>query len=172
MAQLDTARVVVRKDSVAQPLVHWAWTSPRDLVVDVEEGAGEQWAMLLLPGAVEDVWGGQNVDTLLAEWSTHPADHAGKLVVALQGLTTPGWLRASSLPDSVRVEGDTTVVWPQIAPGKVTLTFSSDENGDGEWTSTNPLGWQSAEPRSVLQKELEIRSNWDVELSVDFRQKP
>lgn len=172
MAQLDTARVVVRKDSVAQPLDQWAWTSPRDLVVDVEEGAGEHWAMLLLPGAVEDVWGAQNVDTLLAEWSTHPADHAGKLVVALQGLTTPGWLRTSSLPDSVRVEGDTTVVWPQIAPGKVTLTFSSDENGDGEWTSTNPLGWQSAEPRSVLQKELEIRSNWDVELSVDFRQKP
>jgi hypothetical protein len=83
-------------------------------------------------------------------------------------LKHPGWLVCEALADSVRVEADTAWVWQEMSPGKTSLHWTEDRNGDGLFNQANPLVWQPAEHMRVLKEGIEIRSNWDVEFRVDF----
>lgn len=172
LSNLDVSKTTFHRDSVLVSPGEVVWVSPRELAVSLEERADEQWQVLFVPGAVTDFSGQSNQDSLRFTWTTHAADHAGRLLVSLTGLTTPGWLGNVAQADSIYVQGDTTVVWAQMAPGKTSLTFSSDLNSDGDWGQTDPRNWTPAEPRRILQEAIDIRSNWDVEFVVDFNDVP
>lgn len=169
---LDTAQMLFYEDTIA--LENWrvdlrdfrslAWIWP--------ENPGQRFSMELLPAAVTDVWGRPNADTLRFEWTTHESDHAGNLMVDVQNLARPGWLGNTALKDSIYCTGDTLLIWSELSPGRTTLTFSVDENRDGQWGNTQPEDWRPAESRWILQEGIQIRSNWDVELSVDFSELP
>ena len=168
----DTARMLFYEDTVA--LENWRVALPdfRSLAWIWPEKPGQRFSMELLPAAVMDIWGRPNADTLRFEWATHESDHAGNLMVNVQNLARPGWLGNTALKDSIYCTGDTLLVWSELSPGRTTLTFSVDENCDGQWGNTQPEEWRPAESRWILQEGIQIRSNWDVELSVDFGELP
>jgi uncharacterized protein (DUF2141 family) len=132
------------------------------------EAPGEAWEVTVLPGGVEDVFGRTLTDTVRWSWETHPKEYAGALRIEVVGLKHPGWLVCEALADSVRVEADTAWVWQEMSPGKTSLHWTEDRNGDGLFNQANPLVWQPAEHMRVLKEGIEIRSNWDVEFRVDF----
>lgn len=172
LSDVDLSKWTFTRDSVQVVPEAMDWLSPREFDLTLNEGPDEQWRLICAPGAATDYMGAVNPDSLVLDWSTFAADHAGRLIVQVDGLTTQGWLGNTAAGDSLYLRRDTAVTWPQMKPGKTTLTFSSDRNGDKAWTQTDPERWAPAEPRRILQKDLEIRSNWDVEIVVDFSEMP
>lgn len=172
LSDVDLSLWTFSRDSVVVSPEGMSWVSPREFELTLNEGADERWQLICAPGGVADHKGMGNRDSLVLDWSTHPQDHAGRLMVRVDGLSTPGWLGNTATRDSVYVQRDTMLVWSEMMPGKTGLTFSSDRNGDRLWAQTNPEEWTPAEPRRVLQEGIDIRSNWDVEIVVDFSEMP
>ena len=91
-------------------------------------------------------------------------------------------LNTSDAPvyQAVKPAGASTVLIPFVNPGTYYARLTIDTNGDGKWTTGNPVPGAELQPEEVyyFAKKLDLKKNWDVEqtwivdeLAVDM-QKP
>ncbi len=72
------------------------------------------------------------------------------------------------------VKTDTTselgsVVFPWLEPGKYKLKVIFDTNDNGKWDTGKYLAGIQPEKVKFYQGEINVRANWDLELSWDLR---
>ncbi len=175
LASVDAAFWRVMEDTVLRALspndfaVSDAADGSNSVLIHTEERTGQRYEIRIFPGGVIGREGQSNQDTLLWKWSTWPEDHFGSLTLDIQGLAGAGWLRCfpkgkSSIDlDRIRCEGDTTIRWPKLLPGKYEVGFELDTNNDSIWQSMDPLNQQNPEPYFYLPTVLDVRSNWEME---------
>lgn len=140
----------------------------RKLMINCEWEENSKYKLFIKPGAVADIYGQTN-DTMRIEFSTQNEDYYGRILVTVNGGSYP--LILQILDQKSKIVGTCILNEPERAqfdfmpPGKYTLKAIYDKNGNGEWDTGNYLSHIQPEQVFINDKPIELRSNWDYEVS-------
>jgi len=164
----DTTRTVVR------PRIAIDSSTFRTFTVRTNWTAEAPYELVLLPGAVYDIFGLPNQDTIRQSFQAQARKDFGNLILTLNGL--------DSLEHYVvqLMDNDNVVLERQIAetteyqesfqllpPAEYTLRVVTDWNANGQWDTGDYANQRQPEP-IYLQKLEQLRANWDVEATVNL----
>ena len=127
-----------------------------------------KWALQLLPGALEDVYGLTN-DSSLTNLSLFTSDDLGLLDfrVNVEKLQSPAILQLLDTKNKVLASRSVTsepAVFENLAAGKYSIRLIADKNNDGKWNPGRFEGRLQAEDIYYYGGEINIRAGWDLEL--------
>ncbi|MFV8338464.1 Ig-like domain-containing protein [Flavobacterium sp. LB3P21] len=150
------------------------------LYFDFKKEPSENYTFELLPGALTDFFEKSN-DTLTYKLSTKSTADYGNLTVVLENIKEfPVIIELTNIKGDVLAteytEKNTTVEFNLIEPALYTLRVIYDTNKNKEWDSGNYLEKRQAEEVIYFSKEIDVRSNWDVnqifDLSIPYTPEP
>ncbi len=178
IGRIDTAQVRMLRDSVPHPFEVGMADDPFSLLVrtDLEDGA--KYSVELVAGAVRSIEGWP-CDTLKWQFTTHAADHYGKLFLDLSDATFEGdpviqlYKKGKEDGEPVRQlnPGDSrSIVIDRLEPGTYQLRLIDDRNRNGRYDPANYLAGRQPERVYNLNEEITVRSNWDLEISWSIEQ--
>jgi uncharacterized protein (DUF2141 family) len=168
----DTALWLLQVDSLPQskPEVRLDSLSPRKLLAKVPWKPEKKYRLTLFPGAVTDVWGVPNIDTLTLDLNVASEKRFSTLNLTVQNLK-PGSSYVLEFIDGKtvlekRIFTATTdsekMLFPGLESKPYTLRLIDDLNRNGRWDPGNYLERRQAE--TLRSKTLEpLRANWEVE---------
>ncbi len=138
-----------------------------EIIFDFQKKEEQKYALTALPGAFEDFYGTTN-DTITVGFSTRSYTDYGNLRVNLKSakrfplileiLTSDGTVKESAVST-----GEKILQFDAIEPNQYTLRIIYDDNGNGKWDTGNFIEKRQAEEIEYYPKEIDVRSNWDVE---------
>lgn len=171
LAEIDTSLIYLTRtiDSLEQAvdftLVRDAMSIRRFLIRS--DWAGEsQYGLLLLPGAVHDIYGSAN-DTLQMSFTTRPVDYYGNIKVQVEGNNFPVILQVLNDEEDIIREGyltqSGTIEFSYMTPGNYSLKAIHDLNGNRKWDTGNYLLKIQPERTFFYDIPDETRSSWDYE---------
>jgi len=174
LSSFDNSKIkLLNKDSVALDFKIKYVEFEQELVFDFKKEEDEKYTLELLPGAITDFYGTTN-DTLIQKTGTRTYADFGNLRVNLKNvnrfplivelLDSKGTVLASKFS-----EKETTVNFDLIDPLLYTIRVIYDDNGNGEWDTGNFLEKRQAEEIIYFPKQIDVRSNWDVDQEFDLR---
>ena len=130
----------------------------------------------IYPSAFYDIYGNQN-DTIITYFKTQKLDFYGKLLVNIKGLNpeeniivqliTAG-KKGEELITKKQINKDQIVEFEFLPPKEFMVKLVFDKNNNGKWDTGNYLTKVQPEPVVYYEKAVNIRSNWDVEISIDL----
>ncbi len=175
LAALDTARVLLLADTTRTPRrlqYRFEGAARRTLALEPEGGwrEGATCELVLLPGALTDVWGLTQKDTLRQSLRIRPRSEFGALTLTVAPLDTAMhyvlqlWQGEDRLVDTHTIHADSTWThrWPLLEPGTWRAILIEDRNADGRYTPGHYA--LRRQPERVLIRPLEeVRANWEVE---------
>ncbi|MFV8359083.1 Ig-like domain-containing protein [Flavobacterium sp. LS1P3] len=150
------------------------------LYFDFKKEPSENYTFELLSGALTDFFEKSN-DTLTYKLSTKSTADYGNLTVTLENVKQfPVIVELTNLKGDVLAteytEKNTTLEFNLIEPALYTLRAIYDTNKNKEWDSGNYLERRQAEEMIYFSKEIDVRSNWDVnqifDLSIPYTPEP
>jgi hypothetical protein len=125
------------------------------------------------PCAFRDIYQHTN-DTMLTRFSVQDKSFYGALNVVLTEVNTPVLVQLMNEKETVlrakHTESNGTLVFELLPPAKYKLKFVYDLNGNQKWDTGDYL--KRIQPEKVLyyQGEINIRSNWDLEVKQSLKQ--
>ena len=127
-----------------------------------------KYRLLLLPGAVSDIYGRTN-DTIDLKFNTQQADYYGRILVTMGGSSFPVILQVMDQKDRVIVSRHIwqpgQAVFDFLPPAGYRLKAIYDKNHNGKWDTGNYLEHRQPERVFFYDRPVELRSNWDVEVA-------
>jgi hypothetical protein len=150
--------IVIRADSL-QPyrgLVSAPWESASSYRIE------------LLPGAISSIYPLQH-DTLDVRFKTHDLEYYGQILLSMANVRDQVLVQLFSDKDMLEeriVEADGKYVFPFLAPKEYQFKFIHDLNRNGKWDTGNYLEKLQPEPVELLPISIEVRSNWDHDVSM------
>ncbi|MGZ9734554.1 Ig-like domain-containing protein [Flavobacterium sp. GNP002] len=150
------------------------------LYFDFKKETSENYTFELLPGALTDFFEKSN-DTLTYKLSTKSTADYGNLTVVLENIKEfPVIVELTNIKGDVLAteytEKNTTLEFNLIEPALYTLRAIYDTNKNKEWDSGNYLEKRQSEEVIYFSKEIDVRSNWDVnqifDLSIPYTPEP
>lgn len=177
VATFDTSKWHLNPDSV--PVRTFTVTSDsmglRTLRLQAQWQEGKAYRLTMLPGAVTDMFGTANADTLVRILVAPVEKQLGALNLTLQNLI-PGQVYVLQLLNGNALEEERifTAVIPEkrfafskLQPVTYTATLIGDQNGNGRWDPGDYFAHRQPEP--VFSRKLEpLRANWEVETTLDI----
>ena len=170
IGQVNATRIVTTVDSSILN-ADWIGQMPTMGIQLSHEAAvkpGVEVQVTLLPGCLERAGSLETFpqDTLSLAWSVLDRTELGEWQLSFEGVNCPGLLELSNTKgealDVVVVQKDTTLMWRDLRPGKVTATWWGDLDGDQVWRNVDVASWRTPEPLRELEP-VEIRPNWVLE---------
>lgn len=174
LAELNPERISFLQDTLPEPVPYtWVLDSvyPGRLRIDTRWQASAKYTLKILPGALTDLAGGSNTDTLLRNFTPDSPEKFGILRLRLTGLDS---LQAYVLQ---LVKGDEVVLRSQriirsssgyqveyagLPAGTYRAEIVLDANGNGRYDAGN--FFTGRQPETVRRFDLEeLRSNWEVD---------
>jgi len=134
------------------------------LGMDVAWESGMSYALTLYPGAVTSIFGDSN-DTIRVNFKSREKEYYGNLFVSVANVNGPVILILYSGDKVIRkksINSAGIVTFDYLAPQKYTVKFIHDRNNNGKWDTGKYLAGRQPEKVEWLSKELEVRSNWDL----------
>jgi hypothetical protein len=130
------------------------------------------YRLFIEPGAFTDIYGLCN-DTSDISFKTQSVDHYGRLILTLVNVDQDIIVQLLSEKDNVigirRQHESKPVEFPWLEPGKYKLKIIFDTNGNGKWDTGKYLSKLQPEKVQFYSGEVNIRENWDLELTWDLR---
>ena len=168
LLKFDKSKIaVLNKDSVAVAFDTEYDEFKQKLYLNFKKEELEKYKIRLMPGALTDFYEKQN-DTLTYRIATKNASDYGNLRVVLENakrfpiiveLTDKdGKVKATEYTDK-----NPTVEFLSLEPAKYTLRIIYDDNKNKVWDTGNYLEKLQSEEVIYFPKELDVRTNWDVE---------
>jgi uncharacterized protein (DUF2141 family) len=170
----DTARWILLSDTI--PLrsfdVQTDSLNPRRLLVNTRWTSDTRHDLYLLPGAVTDLWGISNTDTLQASFNVGSTKTLSTLIVELTGLNTGGSYILEVLDGEQVVErkafraaGNTQkCTFAGLPATAYTLRRTDDLNGNGRWDPGHYL--EKRQPEPIRTRPLEaLQAGWEVSVT-------
>ncbi len=175
IAQIDTNLLTLYADTsrtVVSPRVELDSTAIRTVGVRTGWIAEAPYELILLPGAVYDIFGLPNQDTIRQAFQVQPRKDFGNLLLTLSGLDSLEHYVVQLLNNNqIAVERQVaeTAEYQEsfrlLPPAEYTLKVITDWNANGKWDTGNYDARRQPEP-IYLQKLEQLRANWDVEATV------
>ncbi|MCK9203960.1 MAG: Ig-like domain-containing protein [Bacteroidales bacterium] len=170
IARWDFSRVLMIDDKDTIPAdIKFTDSIKRHLVVD-HKWQEEKTYTLLIPDSVFFSINGLSHDTIKQTFRTKAEKDFGNLVIILNMDHRPGQYiiqllneKETDIIDQCIVDKSGKIKMNYIAPGKFKLKAILDRNKNGKWDSGSYHARLQPEMVFYLPKEIEIRSNWDVE---------
>jgi len=142
----------------------------RKIQLDVPWVENSTFQLVCLPGAIQTIYHQIN-DTLKVRFKTRESEYYGRLIVTTQNATTPVVYELIEndkvvLRRNAGSAGNT--VFELLLPKKYKLRAIADANANGIWDTGNYLKKIQPEKVVIYPSDVEVRSNWDLEIAVDM----
>lgn len=174
ITQIDTQQIQLIADSTTRIAANYrldTTVAQRELLVEYDWQDSSRYKIVLLPGALTDMYGLSN-DTIIQSYQTLSATDFGTINFELTKLdsTQQYVLRLlfgkENLVDTYLISNTTN--WTQsvsmLPPGEYRLEWIEDDNRNGKW-DVGDYNRQTL-PESVAFKSLpQVRANWDIAVS-------
>lgn len=181
IAEIDTALIGFYEDTLRtkiQPIYSFDTLAKQQLSMAYSWREGRPYELEILPGAITDMYGLVNQDSIVKTFSPSLYKNFGNLNLTLVGFD-------STLQYVVELLGRNDAVAHQwilsgsesynrllntISPAKYTVQVITDYNQNGRWdTGDYDLELQ---PEPIYRRPIdEVRANWDVEATVTLGEK-
>ena len=131
-----------------------------------------QYELQILPGAITDLYGLTNTDTLQLSYLIKEQKDFGNINLTASGMDSLQTyqfelLFAQNVVESFSVTGQTDYkrTFSSLPPGKYSVKVIEDLNGNGRWDSGDY--YKKLQPENISTATLEeLKANWDVEANV------
>jgi len=125
----------------------------------------------VLPGAIASIYPMEH-DTIDVRFETRDIEYYGKILLNLSQVhdrVLVQLLRKRNIISEREADADGQLVFPNLAPGEYTLKVIHDRNKNGQWDTGNYLEKKQPEAVQLLPGTIEVRSNWDHDVSMILR---
>jgi len=174
LVKFDKSKIkLTNKDSVAVDFTTEYDEFDQKLYVDFKKEPLQKYNFTFLPGALLDFYDKTN-DTLSYKLSTKEYADYGNLVLNLKNVKRFPIIvditnkKGDIVLASQYSEGQTKLTFDLVDPNSFTLRITYDDNKNKIYDSGNFLNKTYAEEVFYYQKEIDVRTNWDVDESIDL----
>lgn len=174
LVKFDKSKIkLVNKDSVAVDFTTEYDEFNQKLYVDFKKEPLQKYNFTFFPGALTDFYEKSN-DTLSYKLSTKEFEDYGNLVLNLKNVKRfPIIVEITNKKGDVVLaedysEGNTKLTFDLLQPELFTLRIIYDDNKNKIYDSGNFLTKTYSEEVFYYQKEIDVRSNWDVDETIDL----
>ena len=130
------------------------------------------YRLFIEPGAFADKYGLCN-DTNNISFKTQSIDHYAKLILTLVNVDQNIIVQLLNEKENVlrirTTHESGTIEFPWLEPGKYKLKIIFDTNGNGKWDTGKYLCRLQPEKVQFYSGEVNVRENWDLELTWDLK---
>ena len=168
----DTKLQLIDKDSttIAYTKIYDEWT--QELKFEFEKEPNEKYHMKILPGAFVDYLEREN-DSLNFKFETPTPNNFGNLLLNLENVKAfPIIIELTNLKGDIIAseysEGETQINFKLIEPNAITVRIVYDTNKNKEWDTGNFLEKTQPEEVFIIEKRIDVRSNWDVNETINL----
>ncbi|MFN3752655.1 Ig-like domain-containing protein [Flavobacterium sp.] len=168
LVKWDQSKIsVINKDSIALDFTTEYDDFNQKFYLDFKREPLERYVIKAMPGAMTDFFEKEN-DTLSYKVSTKNSSDYGNLRVILENAKRfPIIVELTDKTGKVKytayTESDTAIYFDAIEPALYTLRIIYDDNKNKIWDAGNFLEKHQSEEVIYFPKEIDVRSNWDVE---------
>jgi hypothetical protein len=142
--------------------------SLRKFIITTKWEENTRYRMLLKPGAVEDIYRLKN-DSADIKFSTQLMEYYGRIIVTAQGTQFPVILQVmddkGKVSETKNIKEPGKIIFDFLTPQKYTLKAILDKNGNGRWDTGNYLKHLQPERTFFYTLPIQLRSNWDQEVT-------
>ncbi len=162
----DTSNGVTLSDSNKVPHLIQA---NRLLTYQHEWKKSSAYQLVLLPGAIEDIYGLKN-DTVRMNFSTQAYEDYGNLALTINTDSYNGNLifelldGNGELVSSRFLRKSRSLAYPLMVPNSYQFRVIYDANGNGTWDAGNYAEHNQPERVVYYDEPVQVRANWDLEL--------
>ncbi|MDB3907313.1 Ig-like domain-containing protein [Crocinitomicaceae bacterium] len=139
------------------------------LFLKMDESVKGKVQLTFKKGAIQTPFG--NSKAFKETVSMNSEDDYGVLNINLSGYTSPivlEMLKGSSIDKKMIIEGPTQVLKLELLkPGSYTFRVIRDDNGNGLWDIGNLETLTQPERVDSYSKEVKVRANWEVEITLN-----
>ncbi len=173
--ELNTQAIELIKDSISVPFSASIVKHKMFVFKKVEE---ENLKLKLYAGAVSDIYGNSNKDTVVIPFAFLGESNIGQLLLKLdiQEMSGPYVMQLiASSGEVVREEffskNSTDFNYTNLMPDEYKIKLLLDENNNKIWDSGNY--YQHLQPEKIIyyEKPLTVRANWEMEIQWNVRGK-
>lgn len=181
IATIDTAFIGFYEDTLRtkiQPVYSFDTLARQQLRMSYAWREGLPYALEILPGAITDMYGLVNQDSIVKDYSPSLRKNFGNLNLTLVGFdSTSQYIvdllgRSDALEKRWIISGSESynLILNTISAAKYTVQVITDYNRNGRWdTGDYDLERQ---PEPIYRRPIdEVRANWDVEATVTLGEK-
>lgn len=174
LVKFDKSKMtLVNKDSVAVDFTTEYDEFEQKLYVDFKKEPVDKYNMTFFPGALTDFYEKTN-DTLAFKLTTKEHADYGNLVLNLRNVKRfPIIVEITNKKGDVVLasaysEESTKITFDLLQPESFTLRITYDDNKNKRYDAGSFLSKTYAEEVFYYQKEVDVRTNWDVDETIDL----
>jgi hypothetical protein len=133
--------------------------------------SASKYHLMALPGAIHSIYPISH-DTIDISFTVRDLEFYGQILLTLQNVNHPVLVQLFSGKNLVEervVASDGQYAFPYLTPREYNFKFIHDLNQNGKWDTGNYLEKLQPEPVELLRKAIEVRSNWDHDVSVELK---
>jgi len=130
--------------------------------------SASNYRLLVLPGAISSIYPMQH-DTVDISFKTRDLEFYGQIFLSLENVNNQVLIQLFSgktLIEERMVKADGQYTFPFLSPKEYNLKFIHDLNENGKWDTGDYLKKLQPEPVELLPATIEVRSNWDHDVSL------
>lgn len=174
LVKFDKSKIrLVNKDSVAVDFTTEYDEFEQKLYVDFKKEPVDKYNVTFFPGALTDFYEKTN-DTLAYKLTTKEHADYGNLVLNLRNVKRfPIIVEITNKKGDVVLasaysEGNTKITFDLLQPEAFTLRITYDDNKNKKYDAGSFLNKTYSEEVFYYQKEVDVRTNWDVDETIDL----
>jgi len=174
LVKFDKSKIsLVNKDSTAVDFTTEYDEFEQKLYIDFKKEPVEKYNLTFLPGALTDFYEKAN-DTLSFKLTTKELEDYGNLVLNLKNVKRFPIIvditnkKGDEVLASAYSEGETKITFNLVVPTEFTIRVIYDDNKNKVYDTGNFLKKTYSEEVFYHQKGVDVRSNWDVEETIDL----
>lgn len=129
------------------------------------------YRLLILPGAISSMYPLEH-DTIEVFFETRDPEYYGKILLKLQNVKHRVLVQLISKKNVIsvlEVDEDGQYIFSNLSPREYTFKFIHDLNKNGRWDTGKYLEKRQPEAVEILPGSIDVRSNWDHDVSVILR---
>jgi len=137
-------------------------------LLSVNWESAANYRMEILPGAIASIYPLEH-DTIDVSFETRDMEYYGQILLNLTNVNhrvLVQLLNKQKIISVREVDADGQYVFPNLSPREYTFKFIHDLNENGRWDTGEYLEKRQPEPVELLPGNIEVRSNWDHDVSV------
>lgn len=139
----------------------------RKYLLNAKWDEGTSYRLKVFPGAWRDIYGFTN-DTSIINFKTQKKDYYGNMVFKFKNCNSPVIVQLMDIKETILndkvIRKDQTLKYEYLKPQKYKLKVIFDKNDNGKWDTGKYLEKRQPEKALYYQNEINVRSNWDIEL--------
>lgn len=171
--QFDPSKVsIVDKDTLQTPFEGKIDPLKNQVVLDFQKQLDNNYAIYLLPGAIEDFYQKTN-DTIRYNLNVKKLEYYGALELSISRITDQPII-IELLNEKLKVER--TLIHPKgnnlsfvhLEPQKYYIRVFLDANNNGKWDPGSFLEKRQAELVHYYSELIDVRSNWEIQQDIQL----